>query len=134
MSKFNTMSEYSKIIKVDSEQGIVYGWAIVSKIDGEEYFDLQDEHIPETIMLKATSDFMHDVRSIKNMHMGEDTGIVVHSFPMTKEIKKSFGIECSYTGWMVGVKPMSKETLDKFKKGIYTGFSIGGIGTTEEVG
>ncbi len=133
MSKFNSMSEYSKIIKVDSEQGIIYGWAIVSKVDGKEYFDLQDEHIQEQVMLKSTSDFMFDVRTTKNMHVGEDTGIVVHSFPMTEEIKKSFGIECSYTGWMVGVKPDNIETLQKFKDGEYTGFSIGGTGTTEEV-
>ena len=133
MSKLNTMSKYSKIVKVDSEQGIVYGWAIVSKIDGKEYFDLQDEHIPEHVMMNCSSDFMCNVRSTKNMHVGEDTGTVVHSFPMTEEMKKSFDIECSYTGWMVGVKPTNKETVDKFKKGVYTGFSIGGTGTTEEV-
>ena len=132
MVDLNTMSDEIKIIKVDDVQGIVYGWGIVSTIDNEPYFDLQKEYIPEKVMLTCCSEFMENIRAAKNMHTGEDTGIVVHSFPMTDEIKKSFGIECSYSGWLVGVKPNNAETLEKFKTGEYTGFSIGGTGSTKE--
>lgn len=133
MANLSTMSDKVKVIKVDSTEGIVYGWGIVSAIDNKPYFDLQNEHIPENVMLKCCSEFMTDVRTTKNMHCGDSTGIVVHSFPMTDEIKKSFGIECNYSGWLVGVKPDNSETLQKFKDGKYTGFSIGGSGTKEEV-
>jgi hypothetical protein len=132
MSELVSSSAEAKILKVDASQGVVYGMAIVCTIDGAPYFDLQDDHITQDAMLKATTDFMEDVRVNKDMHAGESTGQVIHSFPLTDDIKKAFNINSNLTGWMVGVKP-SPESLQKFVNGEYTGFSIGGLSSSHEV-
>ncbi len=61
-----------------------------------------------------------------------DIGTVIHSFPVTKEIAESMGIESNISGWMVGVKPTT-EILQKFLSGEYTGFSIEGEGIMEDL-
>lgn len=118
----------TEVCKVDESLGLVLGWAIVCKKDGEQYFDLQGDHIPEQSMLEAATDFMLNSRMAKDMHRpdGQLPGSIVFAFPMTSEVAKSFGIETSTTGLMIAMKPDNKEILDKFASGEYTGFSIGG--------
>lgn len=122
----------SEIIKVDKSLGLVMGWAIVSKVDGEDYFDVQNDHIPEAAMLEASLDFMKGDRVLGDMHTKAEGGSVVFAWPMTAEIAKSFGIETKTTGLMIAVKPEDEETLAKFESGEYTGFSIGGKRIEEE--
>lgn len=117
--------------KFDESLGLVLGWAIVCKIDGEPYFDLHGDHIPEDAMLKAATSFMAGARISKEMHAGASKGTVVFAFPLTEEVKKSFGIECEHTGLMVAVKPEG-DMLAKFKSGEFTGFSIGGKRVKDE--
>jgi hypothetical protein len=121
LSKFTKVEE---IAKVDEELGLVFGWGIVCKIDGEEYYDVQGDHIPEDSMLEAVTDFARTDRTAGDMHVFKD-GVVLHEFPLTDEIAKAFGITTARTGWMVAVEP-SPEVLQKFKDKTYTGFSIGG--------
>lgn len=116
----------AEIAKVDDALGLVIGWAIISKIDGEPYFDTQGDHIPEAAMLEATLDFMESARIAKEMHEGDKKGDIVFGFPLTTEIAKSLGIKTAKTGFLIGFKPASPEILAKFKDGTYTGFSIGG--------
>lgn len=121
-------------LKVDDELGLVFGWGIVCKIDGEDYFDVQGDNIPEDAMAVATTDFMMNGRVAKEMHAGSAIGSIVHSFPLTTEIAKAMDIVTKRTGWMVAMKPDSEETLAKFRSGDFTGFSIGGErGEDEEV-
>lgn len=127
LSKF---TKCEKILKVDEELGLVFGWGIICKIDGEEYFDVQDHNIPEASMLEAVTDFAKSDRTSGDMHVFKD-GMVVHEFPLTADIAKAFDISCPNTGWMVAVEP-SPEVLEKFRDGTYTGFSIGGT-VIEEV-
>lgn len=123
----------SEVLKVDASLGLVFGWGIICKVGGEDYFDLGgaaspgvSDHIPEDVMIKATSDFMANSRTVDDMHDWGDHGQVVHSFPMTAEIAKVFGLTIGdKTGWMVGVKP-TPEIFAKFADGTYKGFSIGG--------
>jgi len=122
LSKSFTKCE--QIAKVDDELGLVFGWGIVCKINGEEFYDSQGDHIPEDAMLEAVTDFAKTDRTSGDMHVFKD-GTVVHEFPLTDEIAKAFGITTDRTGWMVAVEP-SPEVLQKFKSGEYTGFSIGG--------
>jgi len=128
----------TKILKVDEELGLVFGWAIVSKIESEPYFDLQGDHIPEDAMLSAATDFMANSRVASEMHKGrvakvEERGSVVFAFPMTTEIAVAFGIVTKQTGLMIAMKP-DAEMFDKFKNGTLTGFSIGGKrGEDEEI-
>lgn len=127
----------SETVKVNSELGLVFGWGIVCKIDGEPYFDTQRDHIPEDSMLKAAADFMEKSRMSGDMHArsasGEPIpdGQVVFSFPLTTDIAKALGIECNKTGWLVALKP-SPDVLAKYASGEYTGFSIGGSRLKDE--
>ena len=128
------------LCKVDDSLGLVLGWGIICKIHGENYFDLQDDHITESAMLEAAADFMKNSRVAKDMHIrgeeGELPGSVVFAFPLTTDIAKAFGIETKQTGLMVGMMPEDPTVLNKFKDGTYTGFSIGGYvvpGGSEQV-
>jgi hypothetical protein len=127
----------ARIAKIDESLGLVFGYAIVCKVDGEPYFDLNvdrhddgtmkrvPEHIPEESMLKAAVDFMQTARVGNEMHGGPDSGTYVFAFPMTSDIAKAFGIATRTTGLMIAYKP-SPEVFAKFKDGTYKGFSIEG--------
>jgi hypothetical protein len=115
----------AQVVKVDSDLGLVFGFAIVSNVDGQPYFDVQGDHIPEDSMLKAATEFMENSRIAKEMHAGDQKGSVVFAFPLTAEIAKSLDITTKQTGLLIAMRP-SEEVLTKFKNGTYTGFSIGG--------
>jgi Putative phage serine protease XkdF len=116
----------ARIIKVDDDLGLVMGWAIICTVDGEPYFDKQGDHITESGMLEASTDFMKSFRVAKEMHVGDEKGTIVFAWPMTDEIAKAFGVEVDQTGLMIAMKPDSDEMLEKFRDGTYNGFSIGG--------
>ena len=116
---------YVEFSKVDKKLGLALGFAIVCLEKGEPYYDLQDEHIPEDVMLDSTTDFMQHSRVVKSMHGGDDIGTVVFAFPLTTEIAKAMGISTLRTGLMVAIRP-DKATLEKFASGEFSGFSIGG--------
>jgi hypothetical protein len=120
-------TRYVEFAKVDEDLGLVMGFAIICKVDGEPYFDLQDDHIPEDSMLKAATSFMEEARTAKEMHAGEGIGSVVFAFPLTTDIAKAFKLESRVTGLMIAMKPNDKALLDKFRDGTFTGFSIGGL-------
>lgn len=115
-----------KFIKTDDSLGLVFGWAIVCKQNGQEYYDTQDDHIPEDSMLRASADFMKNSRVSLDMHSGDKTGDVVFAFPMTSEIADSLGIATQTTGLLIAIKP-SEEIFKQFQSGARTGFSVGGF-------
>lgn len=117
---------YAEVLKSDNSLGLVLGWGIISTEDGQPYWDLQGDHIPEDAMLKAACAFMQGERGSTDMHVVEGQGSIVFAWPMTAEIAKAFGIETSKTGLMVAMRP-EPELLAKFQSGEYTGFSIGGL-------
>lgn len=129
-----TVSEksfYANVLKVDSQIGVVFGWAIVSKIDNKPYYDLQGDYIPEETMLKSAYDFMNGPRVGGNMHRQqggrpECVGKVVFALPLTSDIAKAMKIKCNKSGLIIGMKVNDPDVLDNFKNGTYTGFSIGG--------
>lgn len=117
----------SEIAKVDESLGLVFGYAMVSKIDGVDHYDLQGHHIPEDTMLRTLTKFMETGAIAKEMHSGNPVGKFVFAFPLTTEIAKSLGIVAKQTGALVAMKPDNPDTLKKFASGEFTGFSIGGI-------
>lgn len=123
----------SNILKVDESLGLVFGYAIVCKENGQDHYDRQGDHIPESVMLKASASFAEGARVAKEMHRGEQAGQVVFMFPMTTDIAKSLGIRADRTGLLVAMKPSDPEILRKFASGEYTGFSIGGSADNEAV-
>ena len=128
------MSNFSlkaKVSKVDDELGLVMGWAIICKENGEDYFDVQGDHIPEDSMMKAAVDFMQNSSMASEMHKGDDRGSA-WVFPLTTEVAKSLSITTEKTGLIIAMKP-DDAMLAKFKSGELTGFSIGGSRITDVV-
>lgn len=142
----------SKIVKVggdlqvDTEHGLVFGYAIVSKnratVDDEfeDYYDLNvdqegihkgkrvPEHITEDAMFKAAVDAAETGMQMpgNEQHAGPDVGSYYFMFPVTEEIAKALGWQVTKTGLVVGYHPGDDDVLAKFKDGTYTGFSIEG--------
>lgn len=120
-----------EVFKVDETLGILFGFAIVCLIDGQEYFDTQGDHIPEFEMLKATAEFMRGSRPAKIQHKGTQQGQIVFGFPLTAEIASALGVETKKTGFVIGMKPDSQKVVEAFQQGELTGFSIGGRANNE---
>lgn len=119
-------------LKFDEDLGLIFGYAIVSKIDGEDHFDLQGDHIPEDSMLKAAADFMEKSRVAGEMHARdedgnpESIGKVLFAFPLTSEIAAALDITMKRSGLIIAMKPTSEAAIEKARNGDYRGFSIGG--------
>ena len=135
----------AQVCKVDEGLGLVFGWAIICKIDGEDYYDLNvdrdgehtgkrvPEHIPEDVMLKAAFDFADETDCPGNeMHVGDAKGRHVFMFPMTEDIAKALEITTKHSGLLIAYKP-PPDVLAKFKSGQYTGFSIEGFHVDSEL-
>ena len=140
------ITKVNNVLSVDSEHGLVFGYAIVSKTrddhDGEfeDYYDLnvdQDgvhkgkrvpEHITEDAMFKAAVEASESgVQMAANVqHAGDDVGSYYFMLPVTEEMAKALDWKVKKTGLVVGYHPGDDEVLQKFKDGTYTGFSIEG--------
>lgn len=123
MSK--NFAKRATFLKYDADLGVVFGYAIVCTEDGEPYYDLQGDHIPEATMLNAATEFAKEP-TIKMMHKGEAVGELSFMFPLTEEIAKAFDIETDKTGLLVGVRP-EPDVLEKMQSGELSGFSVGGF-------
>lgn len=121
-----------KILKVDDEQHIIYGWASVVTENGEPVVDRQGDVIKSDTLVKAVNEFMEHVRVGKTMHEGEETGKVIHSLPVTKEICDALGIQSTREGWIVAYKVYDQEVWKRVKSGELAAFSIGGRATKED--
>lgn len=120
------MNKATTILKVDAPRRIVWGWASVSTVNGNLVTDLQGDTITPTEMSKMADRFMRSARAAKAMHDGDDVGEVVHSFPLTRELAKAFGITTDREGWITGTYIKSDEEWAKVMRGEYKGLSIGG--------
>jgi hypothetical protein len=121
-----------QILKTDDEQRIVYGWASVVTENGVPVVDRQGDVIEADTLVKAVNEFMEHVRVGKTMHSGEQTGMVIHSLPVTKEICGSLGIQCNREGWIVAYKVYDDAVWAMVKSGELAAFSIGGRAVKEE--
>lgn len=127
-----------RVAKIDKRLGLVFGWAVVCKVKGQDYYDLNvdthgshagervPEHIPEDVMTKAALD-ISKVGTLpgNEMHEGPDRGHYPFLFPLTTDIAKAMGITTEKTGLMCAFSP-PPDVLAKFESGEYTGFSIEG--------
>lgn len=122
-----------QVLKLDEEQRLVWGWASVSNINGELVIDKQGDIIEPRTLEKAATNFMLGSRNGLTMHKGDPTTTIVHSMLFTEDVKKAFGIESPYEGWMIAVKVHDEETWQQVKAGEFKGFSIGGTASRREV-
>ena len=121
-----------QILKADDEQRMVYGWASVVTEKGEPVIDRQGDVIMPDTLVKAVNNFMEHVRVGKTMHVGEQTGVIVHSMPITKEIGEALGIQSDREGWIVAYKVYDDAVWDMVKSGELAAFSIGGRAIKED--
>lgn len=131
------------ILKVDRRLGIAFGFAMVCKEvkDGEvqDYYDLHGDHVPEDVMIEAASAYAMADRMGKaehgrtEQHGHAKVADVVFIFPLTVDVAKSLGIQTDRFGLLIGYKPTEKSVLDDIEKGVYAGFSFGGLGVRTEV-
>lgn len=121
-----------QILKADDEQRMVYGWASVVTEKGEPVIDRQGDVIEPDTLVKAVNNFMEHVRVGKTMHVGEQTGVIVHSMPITKEIGEALGIQSDREGWIVAYKVYDDAVWDMVKSGELAAFSIGGRAVKED--
>lgn len=122
-----------KILKADDEQRMVYGWASVITEKGEPVVDRQGDVIEAETLVKAVNEFMEHVRVGKAMHSGDQVGVVVHSFPVTKELGDALGIHSDREGWIVAYKVYDDAVWKMVKSGELAAFSIGGRAMKEEI-
>ena len=120
-----------EVAKVDEGLGLVFGWAIISEVNGDPYVDTQDDYIPSDVAMTAIAKYMEGDRVAKTMHVGERTGTVTMAYPMESSIMKSLGIQSDRTGVIIAMKPDTTAQLAKFADGTYSGFSIGGFAAKE---
>lgn len=129
MTEFRTDAQ---ILKVSTEMGLIFGFAMICKSAEDEFFDSDDDTFTEQGMLEAATEFAMTKRVACDMHARDEGGQpiqdggVIHHFPLTSEIAKALGIITPVTGLLVALKPDNPETLEKARTGEYTGFSIGG--------
>ena len=129
MSNFQTETT---ILKVSESHGLIFGFAAICKVDGEDFYDSDNEHYPEDAMLADTTEFAKSRRVACTMHARDSGGApvqdggVVHTVPLTTEIAKALDIQTSRTGLLVALAPDDPATIEKARSGEFTGFSIGG--------
>lgn len=114
------------ITKFDPVSKMLFGFAIVSKANGERHFDLQGDHLPDSAILRAAEKFSKADRVAKLMHEGEPVGEVVFVFPMTEEVVKSLNIKTDKYGLLIGMRVEHSGIIKGIKEGVLKGFSIGG--------
>ena len=127
MTKFE-----GKILKTDDEERMVYGWASVITEDNVPVIDRQGDIIDSKTLVKAVNKFMEHIRVGKAMHTGEQVGVVVHSYPITKELGDALGIHSAREGWIVAYKVYDDKVWEMVKSGKLAAFSIGGRAIKEE--
>lgn len=114
------------VVKFDDEQQLVFGWAYVTKENGEVVYDHSGEWMQTSTLEKAATEFMLTHRIGKTMHAGDKTADIVHSLPITKDIADALGIQSNREGWIIAQKISDKKTWDAVKSGKLPAFSIGG--------
>ncbi len=123
-----SFSGEGKILKVDEEQRIVFGWASVISEKGEIVVDSQGDMIREDVLAKAARTFVLDERAGKVMHKGNRIADIVESIVFTEELQKVLGIDLGKVGWFVGFKIHDDKVWKMVKDGTLSMFSIGGRG------
>lgn len=130
----NNSQVHAKLWKVDTTTRMVFGWAQVCKEGGEDYYDSDNQCIPEEVAYAGWNEFMKTSKVHKAMHDGDPIGEVIYAFPLLSDVVKSLGIDTGgKTGYITGVYVADDTTLQKFADGIYKGFSIGGGAIWEDV-
>lgn len=126
-----------EIVKLDEQRHRVTGFAMIStNSKGEPVYDLQGDNITTEELVKAVADFADVVGEsrVDEMHDRSDTGRVVESIVLTRELQKALGIPegTQPEGWLVTVE-VGAELFKKVKAGELPMFSIEATAQREKV-
>lgn len=119
--------------KVDSDKRVAYGWAYVSKVNGEDVVDHSGDVWDINEVRKTAHEFLLECRVGGEGHVTKGGAELVESIVFTKELQDSIGINLDKEGWFVGFRITDEELLQKVQNGTYSMFSIGGTGTREKI-
>lgn len=119
--------------KIEPEKKVAYGWAYVSKVNGETVVDHSGDVWDINEVRKTAHEFLLDCRVGGEGHITKGGAELVESVIFTKELQDSLGIDLGKEGWFVGFRITDDSLLQKVQDGTYTMFSIGGICTKEDI-
>jgi hypothetical protein len=144
-AEFDDVTWTGVIAKVDADKRQVFGWASVSRINGEDVVDLQGDVVPIEEIEKSAYKYVIESRKGGDMHRRVkkfDDGTVPHhtadmieSFVVTPEKLEKMGLPSDALphGWWVGYHVNDDEQWALVKSGKRAGFSIHGSGTRTPV-
>jgi hypothetical protein len=122
----------AKVVKVDDDNRLVFGWANVAiRKDGEQVTDSHDECIDPEDLENAAYLFNLEFRELNERHKGVSKGRLVESLAVTPEKLVAMGLaeDALPQGWWVGFYVEDDAAWEKVKKGEYSMFSIEGSAT-----
>ena len=126
---------YCEISKMDTDKRQVFGWASISKKDGQTVLDLQGDSIDTDELERAAYKYILDSRKGGHEHQKNDDNTPVHvadiieSFVVTPEKKATMGLPDDMPeGWWVGMKVHDDKVWELAKSGELAGFSVHGSG------
>lgn len=126
------------IKKAAPDQQMIFGWASVSSINGQDIIDKQGDIVPVEELEKAAYDFTLYSRTHGEMHENIGTGRMIESMVFTPE-KAALGVVAKnekgepMMGWWVGFKVENPQTWADARSGRLPEFSIGGRATPHSV-
>lgn len=126
------------IKKAEPDQQMIFGWASISSVNGQDIIDKQGDIVPVEELEKAAYDFTLYSRTHGEMHENIGTGRMVESMVFTPE-KAALGVVAknekgeALMGWWVGFKVENPQTWADAKGGKLPEFSIGGRATPHSV-
>ena len=104
--------------------GVIFGWACLSKLNGIDYEDLQNDVIDDACIEQMAIDFCKANLPLGVEHKNQG-GEILAVWPLTDDICKAYGIQSEKRGLMLMVKP-DAATLKRYQDGAFLGFSIAG--------
>jgi hypothetical protein len=130
------------ISKIDTDKQLVFGWASVSKLDGADVLDRQDDITPIEEVEPAAYAYVRSSRRGGHRHRRDDAdqavavSEMVESVVFTPEKLERMGLppDAVPHGWWVGYKVTDSDVWDEVKNGELTGFSVHGTGKRIPVG
>lgn len=130
------------ISKLDEDKRLVFGWASLSKVDGQPVTDRQGDYIPIEESEEAAYTYMLNSRKGGDMHRRVTKAdepyhafTVVESMVFTPEKIEALGLEPDALphGWWLGGKVHDDQQWQDVKEGKRTGFSVHGTGVRKEM-
>lgn len=123
------------ILKFDSEQQLVFGWANVAvRKNGDVVIDhVEDTIAPEDLELAAYAFTLH-FGEMNADHRGPTVGQLVESFMVTPQKLEKMGLppDALPVGWWVGFHVEDPSIWAQVKDGHYSMFSIEGMAVRED--